>query len=70
MNRFPVLKVNTGAIRENEQDKIHSVLLMLDVGDRREGVVGKERLLELADATTAIESAIGHEPENVRIEYI
>ena len=31
-----------------EQDKIHSVLLMMDVGDRREGVVGKERLLELA----------------------
>jgi predicted amino acid racemase len=31
-----------------EQDKIHSVLLMLDVGDRREGVVGKDRLLELA----------------------
>ena len=26
----------------------HSVLLMLDVGDRREGVVGTERLMELA----------------------
>ena len=31
-----------------KQDKIHSVLLMLDVGDRREGVVGTERLMELA----------------------
>ena len=31
-----------------EIGKIHSVLLMLDVGDRREGVVGIERLLKLA----------------------
>ncbi len=31
-----------------EQGKKHAVLLMLDVGDRREGVVGIERLMELA----------------------
>lgn len=31
-----------------EQNKIHSVLLMMDIGDRREGVVGIERLMQLA----------------------
>ena len=31
-----------------EQDKVHSVVLMLDVGDRREGVVGVDRLLRQA----------------------
>lgn len=32
----------------SETGKTHSVLLMLDVGDRREGVAGIERLMELA----------------------
>ena len=29
-------------------DKIHDVILMLDVGDRREGIMGSDRLTELA----------------------
>ena len=35
-----------------EIGKIHSVLLMMDVGDRREGVVGIERLMELTLLST------------------
>ena len=31
-----------------EHDKVHSVVLMQDVGDRREGVYGRERLIQFA----------------------